>query len=84
MILYKKTSIGADLYYEVTRVREVDKNLEQARHSKDPAAGTLRQDQVCPQKAYRECLLTQEMELKVDTRVTMMELFSLCKWERFS
>ena len=23
-------------------------------NSKDPAAGTLRQDQVCPQKAYRE------------------------------
>ena len=29
-------------------------------------------------------LLTQGLELKVDTKVyNLMELFSLCKWERF-
>ena len=70
-------------YYEVTWAREVDKVLEETRHSKDPAAGTLRQDQVCPQKAYRELSADTEEELTVDTRVYMMELFSQCKWEKF-
>ena len=71
--------------YEETRTREVDNIMVEARHTKDPAAGTLKQDQVCSQKAYMECVLTQELELKVDTKVyKMMELFSLCKWERFS
>ena len=31
-------------------------------NSKDPAAGTLRQDQVCPQKAYRELSADTEEE----------------------
>jgi hypothetical protein len=70
--------------YEATWTREVDKILEEARHSKDPAAGTLRQDEVCPQKAYRELSADTEEELTVDTRVYMMELFSQCKWEKFS
>ena len=53
-------------------------------NSKDPAAGTLRQDQVCPQKAYRELSADTELELTVDTRFYKKELFSLCKWKRFS
>ena len=36
-------TIGAD-HYEVTRAREVNKNLVEASISKDPAAGTLSQD----------------------------------------
>ena len=71
-------------YYEVTWAREVDKVLEETRHSKDPAAGTLRQDNVCPQKAYRELSADTEEELTVDTRIDKKELFSQCKWERFS
>ena len=43
MILYKKTTIGAD-HYEVTRAGEVDKILGQTSISKDPAAGTLGKD----------------------------------------
>ena len=53
-------------------------------NSKDPAAGTLRQDQVCPQKAYRELSADTEEELTVDTRICKRELFSQCKWEKFS
>jgi hypothetical protein len=39
----------------------------------------------CSMKAYRARLLMQELELTVDTRVyNRKELFSLCKWKRFS
>jgi hypothetical protein len=53
--------LGLTTYYEVTKAREVEKILVEARHSNDPAAETLRHDQVCPQKAYRE--LSTETEL---------------------
>ena len=43
MIFQQDYNIGAD-HYEVTRVREVTKNLVEASISKDPAAGTLGQD----------------------------------------
>ena len=76
--------MGLTTYYEVTKAREVDKILWEASNSKDPAAGTLRQDEVCPQKAYRELSADTDEELTVDTRIDKKELFSQCKWERFS
>jgi hypothetical protein len=78
------TVLGLTTYYEVTKAREVDKILMEASISKDPAAGTLRQDKVCPQKAYRELTADTEEELTVDTRIDKMELFSQCKCDRFS
>ena len=43
-MIFKKTSLLGQKYYEETRTREVDKNLVEASISKDPAAGTLSQD----------------------------------------